>query len=404
MKKHLIAAAVAAAVAVPAMAQDVQVYGILSSAYSVTKVNHDGETYKVTDSGLQGAQSGSRLGFRGTEDIGGGMKVGFVYELGANVESGLGANRLGYVDVSGGFGTIRLGRVDSLSRSIYNNFTANGNSGFAPGNVGSSLSLIVNTASLADSAIGCVRSEGNIDTDSTVSGAEIAGCTFVSDTLRHGQNRINNSIGYISPSFNGITAQIQFSDKAADLSSDDGKASAKALNLGLSYTAGPLAVAVARDVTKVSGEANRASTNNDDSLKSSLTMVGATYDFKVAKAFVTYTDKKVTGDSYNTSGDFAWDVNEDGGAKVKETQIGVRVPMGALELVASYSDGSVFTPDTTLGWDDKYDISAYQLQANYSLSKRTRLYAMFGSTKLKEEGGGDVTKQSGYALGVQHSF
>ncbi|MEN9764444.1 MAG: hypothetical protein RL397_399, partial [Pseudomonadota bacterium] len=121
MKKHLIAAAVAGAFAVPAMAQ-VTVYGILDVGYKsteTTSVSSVNVTTKTESSsfGNSGQQSGSRLGFSGTEDLGGGMKAGFVYELGMDPTeanyggtSAFGANRQGFVSLSGGFGEIRLGR------------------------------------------------------------------------------------------------------------------------------------------------------------------------------------------------------------------------------------------------------------------------------------------------------
>jgi predicted porin len=144
MKKHLIAAAVAGALAVPAMAQ-VTVYGVMELGVA----NSDAAT--TTTKMGSGAINTSRLGFKGEEDLGGGMKAIFGLEMrldptdGANKES-WGASggttdaaffeRGAYVGLSGGFGTIKLGRQDHQGGE--NNdasfFDSMGNQGLLDGN------------------------------------------------------------------------------------------------------------------------------------------------------------------------------------------------------------------------------------------------------------------------------
>jgi predicted porin len=200
MKKHLIAAAVAAAVAAPAMAQDVQVYGILDTGYTTFKndwdfsapsnedVFHYGFSFfgddgfsffgddgfsffgddggnvfnnfgedsgpllifpngRVLDfkssaksrtarttrmgSAFEGL-SGNRLGVRGTEDLGGGLKAAFVVELGISNQDqwALGSQyRLANATVSGGFGSVNLGRAVSVGKAVNDSFTAFGGGG-----------------------------------------------------------------------------------------------------------------------------------------------------------------------------------------------------------------------------------------------------------------------------------
>ena len=83
MKKHLIAAAVAGALAVPAMAQTT-VYGIMDLA--VRSANPDAGDSTTTM--VSGSFFTSRLGFRSVEDLGGGMKAGFVLEGKVNADDG----------------------------------------------------------------------------------------------------------------------------------------------------------------------------------------------------------------------------------------------------------------------------------------------------------------------------
>jgi predicted porin len=120
MKKHLIAAAVAGVLAAPAMAQ-VTVYGVMELGV----VNNDAAT-STTKMG-SGYINTSRLGFKGEEDLGGGMKAIFGMEMrldptnGANSEDWAASGgrtedaffeRGAFVGLSGGFGTVKLGRQD----------------------------------------------------------------------------------------------------------------------------------------------------------------------------------------------------------------------------------------------------------------------------------------------------
>ena len=375
MKKHLIAAAVAAAVVAPAaMAQSsVELYGILSTGYSsITSegvIGNANVSRKITTTGAEGGQSGSRLGVRGKEDLGGGLSAGFVLEMAADMDAGLtnGADstRLGYVDLTGAFGTIRGGRVDGVARQVQNNFTATGNSGFAPGNVAGSYAY-------AFSATG------------SVTGADL-------DVLKdmawgqggNGSNgRVSSSIGYISPRMNGFSAQVQYGKVSSDLSVTNGEATTlDALNFGISYAAGPLSILLGQDSNKTTTEAA-----TPVELKYTTNTLGASYDFGVAKAFLAYTDRdREVGPTKTT---------------VKDTTVGVSIPVAQkIVLVGSYSDGSL---KGELVDNDSVDVSAYQLQANYLFSKRTKAYVMYGETEWKGIDGKFTI--DGFILGVQHSF
>jgi predicted porin len=111
MKKSMIALAVLGALAGTASAQSsVTLFGIVDAA--IARV--DNGTASVTGMSNSGINS-SRLGFRGTEDLGGGLKAGFWLEGQLQNDSGntaaaLNFGRRSYVNLSGGFGEVRLGR------------------------------------------------------------------------------------------------------------------------------------------------------------------------------------------------------------------------------------------------------------------------------------------------------
>ena len=124
MKKHLIAAAVAAAVAVPAMAQNVTLSGYVEAGYQDAKVNNVSSSNATT--GIFGSP---RVVISGSEDLGGGLKAGFRLESTINITTGqfgAGATTVtttdgsGYFDrgaeinLSGAFGMVRLGKFDHL--------------------------------------------------------------------------------------------------------------------------------------------------------------------------------------------------------------------------------------------------------------------------------------------------
>ena len=110
MKKTLVLTALAAAFAAPAFAQSsVTVYGRLNVTVESRKIGDD------TDKGL--FNNASRIGFKGTEDLGGGLKAGFQIETGFNPATGAAATtfwgRQSEINLSGSFGMIRLGNFTS---------------------------------------------------------------------------------------------------------------------------------------------------------------------------------------------------------------------------------------------------------------------------------------------------
>lgn len=122
MKKTLAALAVLGAFAGSAVAADVTLYGLVDYGFNYQHVDADKDGVDAQDSFrmMSGQNSGSRFGLKGTEDLGNGVKVGFVLENGFNADDGTLGNgdrlfgRESQVYLQGNFGTLSFGRVGQL--------------------------------------------------------------------------------------------------------------------------------------------------------------------------------------------------------------------------------------------------------------------------------------------------
>lgn len=147
MRKNLLLlsllAGVASAQAQVAPASSVTIFGTLDMAVA----HLTGPVASRTGLSNSGANI-SRIGFRGTEDLGGGLAAGFWLEAGLDPDTGTGKangglsfNRRSTVSLQGNFGEVRLGRDDSVSflnTLVFDPFRANG--------VGATMAFVMNGA------------------------------------------------------------------------------------------------------------------------------------------------------------------------------------------------------------------------------------------------------------------
>lgn len=127
MKKSLIALTLAA-LPVAAMA-DVTLYGTIKAGVEVSRVK-DAGTYKAqggkSKTATQIADFGSKIGFKGQEDLGNGMKAIWQLEQKASIagtNSGWG-NRQSFIGLKGGFGTVRAGNLNTVLKDSGDNVNA----------------------------------------------------------------------------------------------------------------------------------------------------------------------------------------------------------------------------------------------------------------------------------------
>jgi predicted porin len=395
MKKLLIASAALAMVAGTAQAQSsVTVYGVLdigvSEVKNKTTVQATGATTsnKISNTGNgDGALATSRLGFRGTEDLGGGRKANFQLEydltdIGTGSTAGTGAAATAATSAAGTsyanlgaryswvgledakLGQLRLGQQETTMHSV---FTA----GLAGG---------------ANNMTGSVYSAGD----------SVHPISTNSAGIRPYDVFVSRAITYISPVISGVRFEVQSANYSSTSSTVGTLADTRtALNAAsLKYSLGGLNLAAAMQQTKVDALAD-----SNALLKRDSQAFTANYNFGPVTGFAVYTTDKV-----QNLGSLLRDT--------KTTEIGVQLPVGKTVFWASAYDGSRdgITGGTTLTTADanaNADVSGYQLGARHDLSKRTALYAIVGQQEVKASQLTSTNKSvesTGMAVGVRHSF
>ncbi|AYH45199.1 porin [Azoarcus sp. DN11] len=228
MQKKLIALAVAGLASAPVFAQtNVTVYGVVDTTLESVQAKGGADFIDVNgDFGVRGARVDGRLreierrarvtsnssliGFRGTEDLGNGLKALFQVESGFNAD-GSGTSTLAtrdtFVGLNGGFGTVQLGKLTTFMR------TAGAKVDFNP----------------AATGIGFQAA-----TYGTIAGIK----TGIDE-------RINNAVMYTTPSFSGFAAQLAYSageNKKSESQNRGESVNSNAYQLAAAYENGPLYV------------------------------------------------------------------------------------------------------------------------------------------------------------------
>ncbi|WP_295540862.1 porin [uncultured Pseudacidovorax sp.] len=416
MKKSLVALAALAVAGVASAQSSVTLFGIVDASISgvSNKADLAAATNPATAAFLPGsvkssrtglnnsANSSSRLGFRGVEDLGGGLAASFWLEGAlANDDgnaSGFNFQRRSTVSLSGPFGEVRLGRD---YKPTFWNLTV-----FDPFGTNGAGSALVQRA--------------------------IAGTTNVPG-IESSNVRASNSVGYFLPpnlggfygqAMYGFSEQLKY-DNFLQGSLNNASRTGRYWGGRFGYANGPLDVAVAYG-EQVNASNFTVGTNN----LSKNFNVGGSYDFGVVKLFAQYVNVKGEVDySGNNQPLFNPDTKLDGAL------LGVVVPVGAGQIKASYGhvkyrvdqNPLVFLANPFFQYNAP---KADQLALGYvhNLSKRTALYATVAYIKNKNGAdfsagsnsitapyvatftnafgtGAYVPKTSvGYDFGIRHSF
>ena len=343
MKHTLIAlAALSFAAAASAQSSSVTLFGVVDA--SVAHISSSGNS--VTGM-ANGGNSSSRLGFRGEEDLGGGLKAGFWLEGSVGVDDGTASgfkfDRRSTVSLLGNFGEVRLGRDKTPAYQNLETFHAFG-----------------------DTGMGAINGHNLISSSAT-------GTSEGSNPKRN-----SNMVSYLLPKMGGVYGQISHS--FGEQSGNSSLQSSTGLRLG--YANGPLNVAgaygVARGGTAAAGVDYK--TMN----------LGASYNFGVVTPMVL-----LASDRGNNK-------------RVDLYSVGVKVPLGAGELRAAYSwykdkkSNNADSQRLALGYGYKLSKRTELYAAVARMSNDDNAKRKLGSSLAPTPNAGK--SMTGYEIGMRHNF
>jgi len=438
MKKSLLVIGALGAFTTAAQAQSsVTVYGILDAGYigSNAKEGTAGGSKIQKSAFAQSAESTSRLGFKGTEDLGGGSSAFFTVEFGLAPQNS---------QLSGGPGEDRIQRNTNNSGSAIDNrqsFVGLKKNGVGQFAFGRQLTPVFNTSAAtspgqSNNIIGDVVYNGVASVYSsggtTVSGNNNS-LTFT--------NRASNALSVQSDTFAGFqvgglyamnnTNQTELQPAGATSATAgggntnwggwglSGNYTWKNLFVGVAYqsfktqySTGVLAANTIFNLNGVGATSGQLTSTTSTlfpaaQISDKQTLAGATYDFGILKAYAQWVGRKVQND-YATVVDAsaAGVATAAAGEQLNRTaqQVGVRgyfTPV--VESWASIGNGKI---KSSVG-ASSLNFTGWQIGSNYYLSKRTNMYAIYGqnttsSTSSAIAGSGSGANQ--YAIGLRHTF
>lgn len=358
MNKQLLAAAMAAAACASASAQtNVQVYGLMDLGLehiSNASASGGGVTRVST-----GGSNNSRFGFRGTEDLGNGLKAVFNLEGGILADTGAsdGAlfRRQANVGLEGSFGRVILGRSYTTVYDFINPFDP---MGYAP------------HYSWGPTGNGTLSNKYGMTTG------------------------FDNIVKY-SGQFSGLKIGASFGAGEVPGNAADGRKLAAAVG----YDAGPLRFAVTGE--RVNGTSNAAGARSVTKVYHAAAAYKLVKDVDLKLAYRNY--QQTTAAGIQLRADTWWT-----GANYQLTP--------AVALIGALYYENVKAGATPV--DTKSDPMMLVLSARYSLSKRTFVYATAAQARAKNGGLAGLTRdssddggnsgfsdhQTGLMLGIQHRF
>jgi predicted porin len=323
-------------------------------------MKYSGDTHAVT-SVNSGGMTTSWVGFKGSEDLGGGLQASFALTSFLRADTGASGrfpgnetmwSRDANVGLSGGFGRISVGRdlaPEFLPTILFNPF---GDSfTFSP--------LILHMNVPLFNASGWASS-------------------------LTGDTGWSNEVIYTTPEFGGLKANLHY--QAGEVAGNAGKGNAGA---NLLYFSGPLALTAFAHSVRVNNPLNTPADNVQpggaiplpwglQATRQNAWMLGGTYDFNVVKAFATY-------------GRTSHDID----LKDKTLSLGASLPIGHGKILADWAQ----TQRSGAAVGDELKRQTFSLGYDHNLSKRTDLYAVLMHDKITDQKAG-----TSFGLGIRHSF
>lgn len=334
-------------------------YGIIDAGYVHESGGARGSVNKITS----GANSMSRYGFRGSEDLGGGLSAIMGLESGIKIDTGevdaAGTifNRFAFVGLSSkDYGTLTFGRQYTPWYTTL--FTM-------ADPFGTSL-------------------EGNLKSLFPVGGAAA---------------RMSNSVLYVSPKTAGVSIELGYG-----MGEQPGSDSAgRQMGFAADYRSGPLHLRFAyanrnNDVATGAAPIVRRGTATNK-------VIAGNYDFGFLKAYLAYNmDRGEGSGTLPNANAYGSDPAPVPSTDAREAVIGFNAPLGPGKLIASY----VWKDDRTRF---NQDAAQWGIGYQYILSARTLLYTSYALMRNENgagytigNGGESGSGDRGFSLGLRHTF
>ncbi|MEZ7829104.1 MAG: porin [Brachymonas denitrificans] len=429
MKKSLIAIAALAAVGAASAQSSVTLYGLADVYAGQSKQTVDlpvgsdetlGFTSKTKSTGFKsGGLQGSRIGVKGVEDLGNGLKAVFNYELGFNAVNGNLDRSLSADAVEGVLYDVVAGAAvpGAMNAAGMYGLVAAGLNGLnSAGNIGFNRRAVVGL----QGDFGSVLLGRDYTPLFNLLNASTADALSSFDTTNLKTDRVNGV--HYAGNFSGVGVQAfasydkktvsLFNSALAPADTINAQFKSQGYGLGVSYANGPFMVGAAAQYFKNDAEsllATITSTSGSQTRATAKTTevgVGGSYDFGPAQLFANYVQQRTKGTTTDVDAGVTTFAAK---TKAEEANIGVKVPFGAASLIAEYGHNRVKAYNADGSLARKAKGNDWLVGANYAFSKRTDVYARVGrNNDLKTRtAAGDLArsgKTENVAVGLRHKF
>ena len=418
MKKSLFAMAAVTAFAGAAQAQSsVTVYGILDVGYTGATINSvsSAGAKTVTNYGRisNSMESGSRLGFRGNEDLGGGTSAQFVFEVAIQPAGNSGSNPAGTIAAPGTSTAPLIAAAYAGQASIVQNFATRqafvglSQKGVGQVRIGTQNTLFweqagSNTTGQLAQVLGSMLAPTSSGAVSLASTGDLGAYTI----------RTTNTVNFRTERMSGLVAKASYTQSnqttnqttlaggySGGISDQSGYQVAldwniAKANIQASYanfqsqgpaTSAALATSVTTGSTVAWGNGLQGT-----NVKDQQTLVTASYNFGILTAYAGWTNR-VVADFYNANNNLQRSAQE----------IGVRSFI--TPKIEGWASAGMGRYNVLGSGNPTANLTGYQVGSNYYMSKRTNLYAIYGANNTSSTSSGSLNA-SQYSVGVRHTF
>jgi len=408
MKKSLLALAAMGAFAGAAQAQSsVSVYGLYDGGLNLRNAESTSatgvKTGTISNGFLGNASASSRLGFRGTEDLGKGNSANFNLELGFNhgtgevtvqthnnVNNATGANQgseTGVRTALVGLANKEFGRLD-IGRGL------TGIHGIVAGNVWGGNNMVgdMTYSDFKPNTAAVATGSDTVNGTTVAKNGGDASVNLVSGRVSFAATRSSNMAAYTSPRMAGLQLRADYANTVGTQAAQpENQFAIKGIYANYNYGA----FTVNAGSATVQGNTILLVANPFTMSKTIVNAANAMYQAKGLT--VQYTIAQNKTETIDATSNIQ-------ASKVKAQKLSASYQMGAIMPFVQYGIGTTQGDTRVTSTNTSTDDKAMQVGAEYSLSKRSNLYAAYGQQERKLINSSASLDVKQYAVGLRHTF